>query len=119
METDAQVGRKRRDSVAFPNEAEELKKLAEMPVVRLVYFDQANFSISWVVSHAWQRLKDRTDILISGGHRNSIQVLGFLSDSVRITDVCASKLTTGERVRPRQNDREVLHGGWIGPKSLG
>lgn len=70
--------RKRRDSKAFQRAAEELREIEAMPDVDVVYFDEANFSISGVVAYAWQQRGMRTEIPISGGHRNSIQVLGFM-----------------------------------------
>lgn len=71
--------RKHRDPEAFAVAAAELDEIAHMPDVKVVYFDEANFSLSGVVSYAWQRVGERTEIPISGGHRNSIQVLGFQS----------------------------------------
>ncbi len=80
--------RKRRDLEAFRIAAEELKEITALPDVKVVYFDEANFSISGVVSYAWQRRGERTEIQISGGHRNSIQVMGFMSKKAKSNHMC-------------------------------
>jgi transposase len=96
--------RKRRDPVAFRNAAEELKELSAMPDVKLVYFDEANFSISGVVSYAWQRMGERAEIPISGGHRNSIQVLGFLSKGGKVRSYVQRSTVKGSSVVAVIND---------------
>lgn len=96
--------RKRRDSRAFRKAAEELKELSTIPDVQLVYFDEANFSISGVVSYAWQRVGERTEIPMSGGHRSSIQVLGFMSKSGKVKSYVQRSTVKGATVVAAIND---------------
>jgi len=96
--------RKRRDSQAFQAAAEELKEIAALPDVKVVYFDEANFSLSGVVSYAWQRTGERTEIQISGGHRNSIQVLGFMSNDGEVKSYVQRSTVKGPSVVAAIND---------------
>ncbi len=63
-----------------------------------MYFDEANFSISGVVSYAWQRRGERTEIQISGGHRNSIQVMGFMSKKGEVKSYVQRSTVKGSSV---------------------
>jgi transposase len=96
--------RNRRDPQAFALAADELKEIANMPDVQLVYFDEANFSISGVVSYAWQAIGLRSEIPISGGHRNSIQVLGFMSTEGRVKTYLQRSTVRGASVVAAIND---------------
>lgn len=96
--------RKRRDPEAFGLAAEELKEIAAMPDVKIVYFDEANFSVSGVVSYAWQPVGERTEIPISGGHRNSIQVLGFQSTDGQVRTYVQRSTIRGPSVVAAIND---------------
>lgn len=96
--------RKRRDSAAFGVAAEELQEIATMPGVKLVYFDEANFSTSGVVSYAWQQLAQRTEIPILGGRRNSIQVLGFMSSNGKVRTYVQNSTVRGTSVVAAIND---------------
>jgi transposase len=96
--------RKRRDPDAFGLAAEELKEIRAMPNVKLVYFDEANFSISGVVSYAWQPVGERVEIPISGGHRNSIQVLGFQSTDGTVRAYVQRSTVRGSSVVAAIND---------------
>lgn len=69
--------RKRREKERFALAMEELQELKEMPGVDLVYFDESGFSLAGVVGYAWQPVGERLEIPISGGTRQSVQVLGF------------------------------------------
>lgn len=69
--------KKHRNKERFAMAMKELKELKEMPDVDLVYADGSGFSTSAIVGHAWQRVGQRLEIQISGGTRQSVQVLGF------------------------------------------
>ena len=71
---------------------------------KIVCFDEANFSISGVVSHAWQRVGERVKILISGGRRSSIQVLGSLSNAGRVKSYVQRSTAKGSSVVAVIND---------------
>lgn len=71
--------RKNRDQKAFQAAMEELDVFRKESGVNVVYFDEAGFSLTAVVGYAWQPRGQRTLIPISGGSRQSIQVLGFQS----------------------------------------
>lgn len=94
----------RRNPQDFALAAEELKAIASMPDVQLIYFDEANFSISGVVSYAWQPMGMRTAIPISGGHRNSIQVLGFMSAKGKLKTYLQRSTVRGSTVVRAIND---------------
>ena len=94
----------RRNPQDFALAAEELNEIANMPDVQLVYFDEANFSISGVVSYAWQAIGTRIEIPISGGHRNSIQVLGFMSAEGKVKTYLQRSTVRGSTVVRAIND---------------
>lgn len=96
--------RKRRDAEAFALATAELDEIVHMPDVNLVYFDEANFSLSGVVSYAWQKVGERIDIPISGGHRNSIQVLGFQSADGKVRTYVQRSTVKGSSVVAAIND---------------
>lgn len=96
--------RKRRNPEAFALAAAELDEIARMPDVKVVYFDEANFSLSGVVSYAWQRVGERMAIPISGGHRNSIQVLGFQSSDGKVRTYVQRSTVKGSSVVAAVND---------------
>lgn len=52
--------RNRRDSNAFEIAARELKEMEQIPDANVVYFDESHFTISGVVSYAWQPKGERT-----------------------------------------------------------
>ncbi len=96
--------RKQRNPEAFALAAEELKEISSMPDVQVVYFDEANFSISGVVSYAWQPVAMRSEIPISGGSRKSIQVLGFMSSDGRVKTYVQNSTVKGSTVLAAIND---------------
>lgn len=96
--------KKRRDSEAFALAAAELDEIQHMPDVTVVYFDEANFSLSGVVSYAWQQLGERTEIPISGGHRQSIQVLGFQTCDGKVRSYVQRSTVRGSSVVAAIND---------------
>jgi transposase len=90
--------RKHRDKERFAMAMEELKELKEMPDVDLVYFDESGFSLSAVVGYAWQRVGQRLEIPISGGTRQSMQVLGFEHSDGRVRSYLHRGTVTGSIV---------------------
>lgn len=96
--------RKRRDSEAFALAAAELDEIEHMPQVEVVYFDEANFSLSGVVSYAWQKVGERTEMPISGGHRQSIQVLGFQTCEGKVRSYVQRSTVRGSSVVAAIND---------------
>jgi transposase len=96
--------KKHRNREAFALAAAELNEIGQMPDVELVYFDEANFSLSGVVSYAWQKIGQRTEIAISGGHRNSIQVLGFQSTRGKVRTYVQRSTVRGSSVVAAIND---------------
>ena len=90
--------RKHRDKERFAMAMEELKELKEIPGVDLVYFDESGFSLSAVVGYAWQRVGQRLEIPISGGTRQSVQVLGFEHSDGRIRAYLHRGTVTGSTV---------------------
>ena len=90
--------RNRRDSNAFEIAARELKEMEQIPDANVVYFDESHFTISGVVSYAWQPKGERTLIPLSGGSRKSIQVLGFQSINGRLRSYVQHSSVRGSTV---------------------
>jgi transposase len=90
--------RSHRDNKRFALAMQEIKELAELDGVKLVYFDEAGFSISGVVDYAWQPIGQRIEIPISGGSRKSVQVLGFEDTKCNVRTYMHRGTVKGETV---------------------
>jgi transposase len=69
--------RQKRDERAFRMAAGELAELISEPDLKVVYFDEAGFSLKGIVPYGWQPTGTRYEVPVSGAHGNNVQVLGF------------------------------------------